>query len=67
MKRLEKWQYSHNHFLDVSQRLNRMIDMALALEYLHHGHTPPVVHCDLKPNNVLLDEDMIAHGINFTC
>ncbi|XWS10889.1 hypothetical protein CRYUN_Cryun38cG0036900 [Craigia yunnanensis] len=58
---LEKWLYSHNHFLDVSQRLNIMIDIALALEYLHRGHTPPVVHCDLKPNNVLLDEYMIAY------
>ncbi|XP_022717801.1 probable LRR receptor-like serine/threonine-protein kinase At3g47570 [Durio zibethinus] len=58
---LEKWLYFHDHFLDVSQRLNIMIDIALALEYLHHGHSPPVVHCDLKPNNVLLDNDMIAH------
>ncbi|XVF79023.1 hypothetical protein PTKIN_Ptkin14bG0186100 [Pterospermum kingtungense] len=62
---LEKWLYSHNHFLDVSQRLNIMIDIASALEYLHHGHTPPVVHCDLKPNNVLLDQDMIAHLADF--
>ncbi|MBA0822916.1 hypothetical protein Goarm_019680, partial [Gossypium armourianum] len=58
---LEKWLYSHDHFLNVLQRLNIVIDIALALEYLHHGHTLPVVHCDIKPNNILLDTDMIAH------
>ncbi|KAE8706465.1 putative Leucine-rich repeat protein kinase family protein [Hibiscus syriacus] len=58
---LEKWLYSHNHDLDISKRLNIMIDIASALEYLHHNHTPPVVHCDLKPNNILLDKSMVAH------
>ncbi|XVF78257.1 hypothetical protein PTKIN_Ptkin14bG0116400 [Pterospermum kingtungense] len=57
---LEKWLYSHNHFLDILKRLNIMIDVASALEYLHHGYTTPVIHCDLKHSNVL-DDDVVAH------
>ncbi|XP_031122589.1 probable LRR receptor-like serine/threonine-protein kinase At3g47570 [Ipomoea triloba] len=58
---LHKWLYSHNYFLDIYQRLGIMMDIANALEYMHHGHSFPVVHCDLKPGNILLDENMVAH------
>ena len=58
---LDKWLYSHNYFLDLIQRLNIMIDVASALEYLHHDCPSLVVHYDLKPNNILLDDDMVAH------
>ncbi|XP_049388668.1 probable LRR receptor-like serine/threonine-protein kinase At3g47570 [Solanum stenotomum] len=62
---LDKYLYSHNYFLDIRQRLSIMIDVACALEYLHHGCSLPVIHCDLKPGNVLLDEDMVAHLSDF--
>ncbi|ONK80319.1 uncharacterized protein A4U43_C01F16340 [Asparagus officinalis] len=57
---LEKWLHSSDYYLNLLQRINIAIDVASALEYLHHNSGQVVVHCDLKPSNVLLNEDMTA-------
>ncbi|KAJ1276041.1 hypothetical protein BS78_05G183700 [Paspalum vaginatum] len=56
---------SEQRYLNLSQRVTILLDVAYALDYLHcHGPTP-VVHCDLKSSNVLLDADMVAHVGDF--
>ncbi|CDP11039.1 unnamed protein product [Coffea canephora] len=62
---LEKWFHVNHHVLSIRQRLGIMIDMASGLEYLHYGYSMPIVHYDLKPSNILLDEDMVGHICDF--
>ncbi|KAL2348765.1 hypothetical protein Fmac_002765 [Flemingia macrophylla] len=68
---LDKWLHpmtlnaKYSGTLSLDQRLNIVIDVASALHYLHHECEKPIIHCDLKPSNVLLDDDMIAHVSDF--
>ncbi|CAL5089344.1 unnamed protein product [Urochloa decumbens] len=63
---LDRW--IHSNFdgqngqgsLSLLQRLDIAIDIMDALDYLHNGCQPPVIHCDLKPSNILLNQDMRA-------
>ncbi|KAG0537946.1 hypothetical protein BDA96_03G192600 [Sorghum bicolor] len=48
-------------FLDLAQRISVGVDVADVLAYLHHDCGMPIVHCDLKPTNILLDDDMNAY------
>uniref|UniRef100_A0A7N0VLS4 non-specific serine/threonine protein kinase n=1 Tax=Kalanchoe fedtschenkoi TaxID=63787 RepID=A0A7N0VLS4_KALFE len=51
--------------LTLAKRLEIAIDVGCALDYLHNGCETPIVHCDLKPTNILLDDDMVAHVGDF--
>ncbi|KAM7466663.1 hypothetical protein LguiB_014225 [Lonicera macranthoides] len=71
---LERWLNSsqdtdngqdEHRILNLHQRINIAMDVACALKYLHFHCEKPIVHCDLKPSNILLDRDMVAQVGDF--
>jgi serine/threonine protein kinase len=63
---LERWLHSEYYIgtpervLSLGQRICIATDVVSALDYVHNQLAPPLVHCDLKPSNILLDHDMTA-------
>ncbi|XP_052176497.1 probable LRR receptor-like serine/threonine-protein kinase At3g47570 isoform X2 [Diospyros lotus] len=51
--------------LNLLQRLQIATDVASALDYLHNQCHEQIIHCDIKPSNILLDSDMTAHVGDF--
>ncbi|XP_027156031.1 receptor kinase-like protein Xa21 [Coffea eugenioides] len=58
-------QATSSRSLNLLQKLNIAIDVASALQYLHDHCEAEIVHCDLKPSNILLDNDLVAHVGDF--
>ncbi|KAL6843019.1 hypothetical protein ACP4OV_027332 [Aristida adscensionis] len=56
---------TEQRYLDLTERVAILLDVAYALDYLHCDGPAPVIHCDLKSSNVLLDADMVAHVGDF--
>ncbi|GLT96481.1 hypothetical protein SLE2022_140990 [Rubroshorea leprosula] len=67
---LDEWLHSNDVQVGVQnfsfiKRLNVVIEVAHAIEYLHYHCQPAIVHGDLKPSNILLDHEMVAHVGDF--
>ncbi|RWR83720.1 rust resistance kinase Lr10-like protein [Cinnamomum micranthum f. kanehirae] len=57
---LEKFIFSkntHNHFLTWEKLQGIAIGIARGIEYLHQGCEQRILHFDIKPNNILLDQN----------
>ncbi|PHU04549.1 hypothetical protein BC332_25371 [Capsicum chinense] len=64
---LEDWLHPENsrgnvlvRNLGFMQRLTIAINVAIAIHYFHNDCQISMVHCDLKPNNTLLDAKLAA-------
>ncbi|PKI50097.1 hypothetical protein CRG98_029535 [Punica granatum] len=51
--------------LTLKERISILLDIAKGLEYLHERCSVQILHCDLKPQNLLLDREMVAHVADF--
>ena len=46
-------------------RVGVLVSVSRGLFYLHTGYDSPIIHCDLKPSNILLDDKWNAHVSDF--
>ncbi|CAA6667508.1 unnamed protein product [Spirodela intermedia] len=56
----------HNSkLLSWSKRVNIALQAAQGLDYLHNGCRPPIIHRDIKSNNILLNCELVAKIADF--
>ncbi|KAJ4766950.1 Serine/threonine-protein kinase [Rhynchospora pubera] len=51
--------------LDWDKRSKVALGIAKGLQYLHEDCNPPIIHCDIKPPNILLDDKFVAKISDF--
>lgn len=65
---LDKWIFKKNKedfLLDWETRFNIALGTAKGLAYLHEDCDVKIIHCDIKPENVLLDDHFLAKVSDF--
>ena len=56
---------SHGSILDWAIRYQIALGVARGLGYLHHGCQDCIIHCDIKPQNILLDASFVPKIADF--
>ncbi|PAN38103.1 hypothetical protein PAHAL_7G147300 [Panicum hallii] len=56
---------SHGAILDWNVRYQIALGVARGLGYLHHGCRDCIIHCDIKPQNILLDTSFVPKIADF--
>ncbi|KAI5056696.1 hypothetical protein GOP47_0028852 [Adiantum capillus-veneris] len=59
------FQHDTAHSFGWLRRLDIAVGIAQGLDYLHSFADPPVIHRDVKPSNVLLDNNLLAKVADF--
>ncbi|OWM78749.1 hypothetical protein CDL15_Pgr002920 [Punica granatum] len=64
---LDRWIYQKNSelVLEWQQRKKIILDIAKGLNYLHEDCRQKIIHLDIKPQNILLDENFNAKVSDF--
>ncbi|KAG6423426.1 hypothetical protein SASPL_113822 [Salvia splendens] len=65
---LDKWLFKQDKgelLLDWNTRYNIAVGTAKGLAYLHEDCDVKIIHCDIKPENVLLDDHFMAKVSDF--
>ncbi|CAL5042940.1 unnamed protein product [Urochloa decumbens] len=65
---LDRWIFHSNEdssMLDWDTRFNIALGTAKGLAYLHQDCESKIIHCDIKPENVLLDDNFLAKVSDF--
>ncbi|KAL5837194.1 hypothetical protein ACOSQ3_014363 [Xanthoceras sorbifolium] len=64
---LDRWIFhsSHGFVLHWQQRKKIILDIAKGLTYLHEDCRQKIIHLDIKPQNILLDENFNAKVSDF--
>ncbi|BAT82329.1 hypothetical protein LR48_Vigan909s000100 [Vigna angularis] len=65
---LDKWIFNNHRdefVLDWDTRYNIALGTAKGLAYLHEDCDSKIIHCDIKPENVLLDDNFLVKVSDF--